>query len=168
MKLNDGERLITVMLAEVMEALKLNNEMDPKLVKSLAYDGDDWAIARKYPHLFRDETPVPPFVKETGDILWMWGIIDHGISKLTGAEADEAKGWHYNKFHGFDANNDKHYHIAHTMIEDLGEFAGQKALNSHNRSSLPRYQAMYEKFEGYINRHEANPLSFEALRDLCS
>lgn len=168
MQLSDGERLITVMLAEVMEALKLNNEIDPKLVKTLAYDGYDWAIARKYPHLFHGDDAPPPLVKETGDILWMWGIIDHGISKLTGAEAEEAKGWHYNKFHGFDGNNDKHYHIAHTMIEDLGEFGSQKALNSHTQTSLPRYRAMYEKFEGYINRREADPLSFEALRDLCS
>ncbi len=34
MKLTDGERLIVVMLAEVMEEMGLNREIDPALVKA--------------------------------------------------------------------------------------------------------------------------------------
>jgi uncharacterized protein len=170
MRMSDGERLIAVMLAEVMEALKLNNEIDPTLVKTLVINNDGWALKRKYSGLFTSEAPADHVVSETTNILWMWGIIEHSIAKLTGAEAAEAKGWHWAKFDGFDGNNDDHYGVAHTMIEDLEEFQDFKGrnLNSHTRSSLPRYLAMYEKFERYLNAGKASPLNIDALRDLCS
>ena len=75
MKLTDGERLIAVMLAEVMEALKLNREVDPALIKTLVCSGDDWAIKRKYSGIFNSGGPTAEEVSETTNILWMWGII---------------------------------------------------------------------------------------------
>lgn len=171
MNLTQGERLIIVMLSEVMEALKLNKEIDPTLVKTLAIDNDGWALQRKYHGLFESIAPSDEVVKETTDILWMFGIIESSIAKLTGDEAEAAKGWHYNKWHGFDANNDPHYGVARTMIETLGEFADSRKdgnINSHSQTSLPAYRAMYAKFEGYVNAGQAAPLSFEALRDICS
>lgn len=171
MKLTDGERLITVMLAEIMEAMKLNHELDPALVKSLVINNDGWALQRKYPGLFASEETPDAVVKETGDILWMFGIIESGIGKLTGAEAAEAETWHYNKWQGFDGNNDPHYGVARVMIEELGEFEHSRKgvnLNSHSQGTLPRYRSMYEKFYGYVQSGNAAPLSFEALRDICS
>jgi uncharacterized protein YfbU (UPF0304 family) len=169
-KLSDGERLIVVMLAEVMEELNLNREIDPSLVKTLAYGGDEWAIRRKYSGLFPTEAPTPDEVTETTNILWMWGIVEHSISKLTGEDAAEAATWHWTSFGGFDANHDRHYGIAHTMISTLGEFESLKdrPLNSHSQSSLPRYRTMYEKFDRYVHSSRASPLPFEALRDLCA
>ncbi|MGI9361687.1 MAG: hypothetical protein ACR2O7_09000 [Parasphingorhabdus sp.] len=70
--MSDGERLIVVMLAEVMEALKLNKEIDPKLVKSLVIDNDGWALRRKYSGIFDSERPSDEVVSETTNILWMW------------------------------------------------------------------------------------------------
>ncbi len=170
MNLTDGERLLAVMLAEMMEAMKLNNEIDPSLIKTLVCNGDDWAIKRKYSGIFASESPTDEQVTETTNILWMWGIVEHSLAELTGAQADEAKGWHWTSFGGFDGNNDDHYGIAHTMINELGEFQDFKdrGLNSHTQSSLPRYRAMYAKFDKYVNAGQASPLSFEALRDLCS
>lgn len=169
MKLTDGERLIAFMLAEVMEALKLDREIDPSLIKALL-GGDEWAIKRKYSGLFNNDVPEPGEVSETTNILWMWGIVEHSLSKLTGAEAEEARGWHWTSFGGFDANHDTHYGIAQTMINRLGEFEGfrDRALNSHSQSSLPRYRAMYAKFDGYVHSRRTSPLPFDALRDLCS
>lgn len=170
MQFSNGERLIVVMLAEVMEAMGLNQEIDPTLVKSLTISNDGWAIERKYSGIFDSKVPEPEDVKETSDILWMWGIIESSISKLTGANASEAAGWYNGKFKGFDGNNDDHYGIAHTLIEELGEFSSFKGrgLNSHTQSSLPRYQTMYAKFDGYVQAGQAAPLSMDALRDLCS
>lgn len=171
MQMSDGERLIVVMLAEVMETLKLNGQIDPKLVKSLAIDNNGWALKRTYPGIFESVSPSPEVVKETTNILWMWSIIEHSISKLTGTEANEVKNWHYTKWDGFDGNHDPHYGVARTMIVDLGEFQHSRNgvnLNSHSQSSLPRYRRMYEKFDSYIQTGKASPLSFEALRDLCS
>lgn len=171
MQLTDGERLIAVMLAEVMEALKLDRELDPALVKSLVINNDGWALRRKYSGIFHSEAPSDDEVKETTDILWMFGIIESSIDRLTGEQAEEAKGWHYNQWRGFDGNNDPHYGVARTMIEELGEFEQSRKgvnVNSHTQSSLPHYRSMYEKFDGYVRSSQAAPLSFDALRDICS
>lgn len=170
MEMSDGERLIVVMLADVMKALKLNDEIDPDLVQILTINNEGWAIKRKYSFLFSSEAASDDIVSETTNILWMWGIIEHGIRQLKGAEADEASGWHWTSFTGFDANHDDHYNVAYTLIEKLGEFqdfAGRD-LNSHSQASLPRYQDMYAKFDRYINAGRAAPLPFDALRDLCN
>ena len=165
MKMSDGERLIVVMLAEVMQGMKLNGKVDPALVETLACNGDDWAIKRMYSGFFKNEPGTLEQVTETANILWMWEIIEHSLAELTDAEADEAKGWHGTQFQGFDGNNDDHYGIAITLINKLGEFDSFKGhtLNSHSMTSLPHYQAMYEKFDKY--RH-AQPLSLDALRDV--
>ncbi len=170
MKLTDGERLITVMLSEVMEHLDLDGELDPSLIKKLVCGGDEWALKRKYSGIFGCEPPADGVVSETTDILWMWGIIESSIAKLEGAEAETAKGWHYTNFGGFDGNNDPHYGVAQTMVRELGEFAdfAHRDLNSHSQSSLPRYREMYGKFETYVHSGNAAPLSFEALTDICS
>lgn len=170
MKMSDGERLIVVMLAEVMQALKLKSEVDPALIEKLSCGGDDWAIKLKYSGIFADETPTQAEVTETSNILWMWEIIEHSLARLTGAEANEAKGWHGTQFLGFDGNNDTHFGIAQTMINDLDHFEEFKGrnLNSHSQTSLPRYQAMYQKFNTYIQSGDAAPLTFDALQDICN
>ena len=170
MKMSDGERLIVVMLAEIMQAMKLSGEIDPTLILNLAYDGDDWAIKRKYHGLFIDETPTKEQVSETTDILWMWGIIEHSLAKLTGREAEEAKGWRSTEFEGFDGNHDDHYGIAQTLIHSLGEFEDfkKRELNSHSQTSLQRYRAMYKKFDIYVRSDNASPLPFDALKDICN
>jgi len=171
MNLTDGERLIAVMLAEVMEALKLDRELDPALLKSLVINNDGWALRRKYSGIFEGKAPSDEVVKETTDILWMFGIIESSIDRLVGDEAEEAKGWHYNQWHGFDGNNDPHYGVARTMIEELGEFEQSRRginLNSHTQTSLPHYRRMYDKFYGYVLAGQAAPLPFDALRNVCA
>ncbi|WP_112384010.1 YfbU family protein [Sphingomonas carotinifaciens] len=171
MQMSDGERLIAIMLAEVMQELKIDRELDPKLVKTLVMDKDEWALRRVYPGIFDSEEPSDEVVKETGDILWMFSIIESSVGRLSGAAADEAKGWHYKQWRGFDGNNDPHYGVARTMIETLGEFSDSRKgvnLNSHTQSTLPRYRRMYEKFHAYVQASEASPLSVDALRDLCA
>lgn len=170
MKLSDGERLIVIMLAEVMEALKLNREVDPALLKTLACYGDDWAIKRKYSGIFGSEGPKQADVSETTDILWMWGIIEHSLRELAGPEAEQAQEWRWTQFSGFDGNNDAHHGIAHTMIRELGDFEEFKdrPLNSHSQTSLPRYRSMFKKFDGYVKADRASPLPFEALQDICN
>ena len=171
MKMTDGERLIAVMLAEVMEALQLNREIDPALVKTLVINNDGWALRRKCSGVFESEAPDDQVVEETTNILWMFGIIEHSVDKLSGDEAAEAETWPYRKWHGFDGNNDPHFGVARTMIVDLGEFQDSRKgvnLNSHSQSSLPRYRRMYGKFDQYVQAQQAAPLSFDALRDLCS
>jgi len=168
MKLTDGERLIVVMLAELMKEQKIGREIDPSLILTLAADGDDWAIKHKYHGLFGGESPADAEVSETINILSMWGIVEHSLRQLEGDEAKEAEGWHMTAFNGFDGNHDRHYSIASTLIRDLGDFEGfnGRDLNSHSQTTLPRYRQMYEKFDKYVKAGEASPLSFDALQDI--
>ena len=168
MKLSNAERLTITMLAEIMENMGLNQNIDPTLIRKLVQGGDEWAIERIYGGIFSGETPTEGVVKETGDILWMWSIIESSIGTLTGSEAAEAATWYNKEFHGFDGNNDTHYGVAHTMINEIGEFSNfhGRALNSHTQTSLPRYPEMYRKFDQYIKAGQAAPLTIDALRDL--
>lgn len=170
MKLTDGERLLAFMLADLMEGLKIQGELDPSLVKTLICHGDEWAIKRKYQGLFPDSETDPSIISETTDILWMWGIIEHAISNLTGAEAAEAAGWLHRQFTGFDANNDEHYGVAQTLVERLDEFTDFKgrALNSHSQTSLPRYRKMYAKFDEFLSQTHGGKLTMDMLRELCA
>lgn len=169
MKLTDGERLIVVMLADLMEGLKIDRELDPTLIKSLVCGGDEWAIKRKYSGMFPSEGPTEEVVSETTNILWMWDILEHRIADLDGEEAAEAAKWLRTKFAGFDGNNDPHYGVAQTLINDLGDFSHFKGrnLNSHSQATLPRYQQMYAKFDGHL-QNGGGELSVDALRDICN
>jgi hypothetical protein len=170
MELKDSERLIIFMLSEIMEAMNLNQEIDPSLIKTLITHGDDWAIKHTYPGIFPSESTDQETLKQTRDILWMWSLIEHGIANLQGAQAAEAATWHYSSFAGFDGNNDDHYGVAVTFIDVLGEFSDFKGreLNSHTQTTLPRYLRMYQKFDRYISAGQASPLGFDALKDLCN
>ena len=168
MQLSDGERLIVVILAEVMEAMKLNGEVEPSLIKRLAINRDDWAIAQRYHGIFDGESPSDGDVSETHNLLSMWSFIEYSLKELDGDEAKEAANFHHTSFSGFDGNNDRHYGIAHTMIEDLGlygEFKGRN-LNSHSQATLPRYRKMLPKYDAAMHGTMGEPLSFDALKDL--
>ncbi len=170
MQLKDSERLIVFMLAEIMDAMKLNNQVDPVLIRDLVSGADDWAIKRQYSGLFPTQSRSADVVSDTINILWMWGIIEDGIAQLQGAQAVAAANWQYKSFTGFDGNNDEHYGVAVTLIQKLGDFGSFKSrgLNSHTQSTLPRYLSMYQKFEGYVSAGQASPLNFTALQDLCN
>ena len=168
MQLSDGERLIVVMLAEVMEALKLNQELDPSLIKTLAYNHDDWAIEHTYHGLFDSEGPPEEVVKETHDILWMWQVLEDSISNLKGADATEAAGWHYNQFSGFDGNHDRHFGVTHTLVKTLGLYSQFKdrGFNSHSQATLPRYRQILQKFDAAMEGNHGEPLSMDKLREI--
>ncbi len=169
MQMTDGERLIVVMLAEVMEAMGLNGEIDPSMVKRLAINRDDWAIKTQYHGFLHDEGgPTEAEVAETHDILAMWSFIEYSIGELVGEEAKEAAGFRHTRFSGFDGNNDPHHGIAHTLINDLGRWTEFKdhPLNSHSMASIARYRAMLPKFETAMQTYGSNALPIDGLRKL--
>lgn len=170
MQLSDGERLIAVMLADVMESMGVNRDVDPTLVKRLLFNRDEWALTWEYPGIFDGESPTDEVIKETSDILSMWSFIEFSIGELKGEDAEAAKSLYPNKFPGFDANNDPHYGVAHTLINDLGrwsEFKG-RSLNSHTQSSLPRYRDMLPRYDAAMQGWIDGPLSLDVLRGILS
>ncbi|WP_444667191.1 YfbU family protein [Cereibacter changlensis] len=170
MKFSDGERLTIVMLSEIMQALKIEREIDPGLVKRLVCGGDDWAIKRKYPGIFSEDAPEEEHISETSRLLMMWRVIEEKLGELSGREADEAKGWPHTEFLGFDANHDPHYRVAQTLIQDLDDFEyfSGRPLNSHSQASLPNYRLMHEKFRLHRETDDTASLPFPVLKYICS
>jgi len=153
MELTDGERLILVMLADLQEALKVRGEVDPGFIKRAVINKDGWAIAMEYSGLFMSGD-LPPEVEETIDILAMFSHVESAIDNLDDPDRSRLQAHRNAKFAGFDGNNDSHYGHAHTLIRDMGRFSefDGRALNSHSRGSLPRYQDMYQRYQPVLSR----------------
>ena len=169
MELKPSERLIVLMLADVMKKLEINDGLDSVLVEKLVLSKAEWGLDWAYPSLFsgnEEEThPEADLVEETGDILSMWDIIETSIENHGDAVPEELRDNIRAKFRGFDGNNDRHYHIAHTIIYDLGAYERFKDrnLNSHSQATLPSYRAMLPRFNEAMVDWEDNGLSVENL-----
>ncbi len=132
------------------------------------FNRDEWALTWQYPGIFEGEEPPEDVIKETCDILDMWSFIEYSIRELEGEEAEEAAKFHHTKFSGFDGNNDRHYGVAHTLINDLGRWTEFKdhPMNSHSRATLSRYRTMLPKYKAAMEGWIDGPLPLEKLRDL--
>ncbi|MCD8497657.1 MAG: hypothetical protein LRZ85_05960 [Alphaproteobacteria bacterium] len=51
-KLDDGSKLILVMLSELYEKMNVKGEIEPSFIKSVIYDGQYWALKWQYPGIF--------------------------------------------------------------------------------------------------------------------
>jgi uncharacterized protein YfbU (UPF0304 family) len=154
--LSNGEKLITVMLADVMKGLKIKSETNTDFVKNVIYGGHYWALGWEMPGLFHDHIDKRSRVSFVVDVLDMWSFLEEAFHKLSDddkarlAKAADPFGNHV-QFPGFDGNNESEYmSIARFLIEDLNRFSRFKDrsddLNSHH-ATLEKYGNMYRAFE---------------------
>nr|WP_198148633.1 YfbU family protein [Sphingomonas sp. Y57] len=163
MTISTGERLIAVMLSDIMTHLKIQGDIDPALAKTLLCNKDTWALEWEYSSIFNKEPgPSQAVIDETADIMTMWSVIEASVQNLSGPDQIEAKKLRW-QFDGFDGNHDPHFGVAHTLVNDLNrfsEFTG-RSLNSHSSTSLSRYRVMKPKFD-----HEMS--GFTGILDLAA
>ena len=148
MKLSDGEKLIAMMLADLMQAGKVRGEIDPDFVIETVAGNHLWALKDRYPGLFSDEEPDDEVVNETFDILDMARVIESSIERLDDSEKAEISENDRQVFIGFDGNHDPHIGVARMAIEKLHkwqEFA-ERPLNCHH-TILPRYHRQLDVFQ---------------------
>ena len=139
--LSDGEKLITLMLTDVIEKLGIETETNIALVRNVIYGGHYWALGWEMPGIFHGHVDKRSRVSFVVDVLDMWHLIEEAFERLT----DEGKkrlaedagpfGTHV-QFPGFDGNNESEYlGIARFLIEDLQRFSrfrtDHRDLNSH-------------------------------------
>lgn len=149
MKITDGEKLIAIMLADLLEASEVDGEVEPKFVREAITSGHLWALKWKYPGIFHGEEDTDEEVSETADILDMCRVVENSIHELNDTERDTIPERDREVFYGFDGNNEPHYGIASMFIETMGrwdEFAG-RPLNSH-MPTLDRYRRMKAVYDG--------------------
>ena len=148
--ISKGEKLILASLNNIVGELNLKNsktELD-FVVKSMSR-GHSWAIDWDHEWLNHEDTSYER-VKETVDILSMWDYLAYvykNLSKEDQGAVDKVNRFKWNKFPGFDGNNEEHYGIARFLIEEMQRFTNfdPKNINSHT-PMVHRYLEMYSEF----------------------
>jgi uncharacterized protein len=153
-KMSDGEKLIAIMLADLLQAQGVQGELNPEFVKEAICGNDLWALKWEYSGLFHDEGPDEETVRETADILTMCSFVEYSINQLAPEELEQIPEDDRQVFVGFDGNHDDHFGVAIMFIQKMKrwqEFA-DRGLNSHSMV-LPNYRRMYPVFKSFGIRH---------------
>lgn len=154
--LSDGEKLIAVMLGDLIKKLGIEVEINVDLVQKVIYGGHYWALGWEMPGIFHGHADKQSRVRFVVDVLDMWSFLEEAFETLS----DDDKTWlqkeadpfgKHVRFHGFDGNNESEYlGIARFLVEDLERFSrfreGHRDLNSHS-PTLERYGRMFRAFE---------------------
>jgi hypothetical protein len=152
-KMTQSERLLGVMLAELMETIGTKGEIDPTFVKRMLINHDDWALEYRY-HGFlnREEPPAAAVVEETGSIMMMMSHIERSVEELKAQGGADLSESYALKFRGFDGNNDDHHGVAHTLVHELDRFGEfhDRALNSHSMATLQTYRRIMPVYNGIM------------------
>lgn len=147
MELTHGEKLIALMLADLLKPAQKPSGIDADFVAECISSDELWALSWKYEALAVDSASNPPEVEETLLILDMCAKVEGSLTNLS--KADRHKLGAVHAFVGFDANNEaSHYSVAKTLITRLDrypEFAG-RPLNKH-APSLDKYERMLKAYE---------------------
>lgn len=154
--LSDGEKLIAVMLSDLIKKLGVEVDTDVDLVQKVIYGGHYWALGWEMPGIFHGHADKQARVGFVVDVLEMWSFLEEAFEELS----DEDKAWlakeadplgKHVTFTGFDGNNEgEHMSIARFLVDDLQRFSrfreGHRDLNSHH-PTLETYGRMVRAFE---------------------
>lgn len=151
---SDGEKMIVLMLCDLMKHLKVRGDTNPDFLQSVIFGGHYWGLKWDLTGVFHGHVDKPEVVREVGNMLDMWSFIEFGYAKLSQKEKERVEkeappfGKHV-KFSGFDGNYEsEHLSVAGFFIKDMGRFSNFKGrdLNSH-APLLPAYRRMYRLFK---------------------
>ena len=152
-RINDGEKLILMMLCNLYKHQEVDSDI-PEFVSKTIHGGHYWALEQEYSGLFHGHVDSPRVVSEVFDVLDMWSFIERGYAKLSEkdkkrVESEAAPLGNDVTFRGFDGNNESdHYSVALFLINDMGRFNcfKDRDLNSHF-PSINDYRRMLAVFE---------------------
>jgi len=171
--LTNPEKLILTMLAEIHEALSIENGIDHKLLKEAIYSDNTWALTWEMPGIIGggQKEQNPPEVDEVVEILGMWRFLEDSYDMLGPEDKKkvetEAKPFGSRvRFSGFDGNNEgRMMSIASFLVEEMGRFSRFKGrdMNSHGNPPLDAYRRMVDVFEPTVH---ADPLNAEQIIEI--
>lgn len=155
-KLSDGEKLIALMVADLIKGLGVKSETRPDFIQNVIYGGHYWALNWEMSGVFHGHADQRNRVRFVVDVLDMWTFLEVGFEALSDSDKErlaiecEPFG-KVVRFPGFDGNEEsEHFSIAHFLINDLGRFSrfreDSRSLNSHS-STLEKYGKMFRVFE---------------------
>lgn len=153
MELRPAEKLILLMLADVMEHSKTDGDIDPAFVRKVVNDDHAWAINWQYPSL-EEGAENPSDVEEVISILNAWRMINQGFSASDKAEFLRATGrTKIPAFEGFDGNNEsREMSIANFLVDELGRFDEFKGkINNTHAPTLERYREIASRVKPIVS-----------------
>jgi uncharacterized protein YfbU (UPF0304 family) len=153
-KINDGERLILMMLRDMYKTLKVKGDIDPEFVADAIWGGHYWGLEWQYTGLFHGHEDSRANLSEVVNILDMWSFLEEAYEKMSVDERNRLEkevgplGKDI-KFWGFDGNNEsERLGIARFLIEKMERFTRFKGrdLNSHmpTTAAYDRMSAIFE------------------------
>tara|TARA_B100002003_G_scaffold224593_1_gene230039 strand:+ start:1117 stop:1650 length:534 start_codon:yes stop_codon:yes gene_type:complete len=156
MKLTDGEKIIIAMLADIQKKVGGGEDTNTDFIMEAISGGHLWSLKWDMPGLLHDHEDDEDVVKETCDILDMWGFIELSFKDLPEDEKATIRADNYNhdpQFFGFDGNHEPHFGVAQHLIETMGRFSDFKGryLNSHS-ARVESYREMFERFRPIRDR----------------
>jgi uncharacterized protein len=152
--LGNGERLMVLMLCQLIKHLKVKTDFDPAFLEDVIYGGHYWGLDFEYSGLFHSHVDSEVVVSEVVDILDMWSFLERGFAALSKKDkervAAEAKPFGEQvRFAGFDGNEEREYvGVARFFIDKLNRFTDFKGreLNAHMRT-IDTHRRMLSVFE---------------------
>lgn len=156
-KLDDGSKLVILMLGELFKQLKLKTQIDPDFLAEVIYGGHYWALDWEYSGIFHHHEDGAATVSEVVDVMDMWTFLEEGFERLSKEDQDRVAEattlGKYVVFSGFDGNNESsHVHVAQFLVDKLGRFTRfhGRELNSH-MPTLDAYRRMLVVFSPIRN-----------------
>ena len=140
-KIDNGDRLVIMMLRDIQKALKLKHtEIDPDFVAEAIWGGHYWALDWQYPGLFHEHFDRREAVHEVVNTLDMWSLIENSYENFSAddkkrVEARVGTSGRNPRFPGFDGNYETEYmSIAQFLVEKMDRFQSFKGrdFNSHH------------------------------------
>ena len=175
--LSDGEKLIAMMLSELIKKLGLEIDTNVDLVEKVIVGGHYWALGWEMPGIFHGHADKQSRVRFVVDVLDMWSFMEEAFEALSqeGRARLAAEAELFGKkvqFPGFDGNNEsEHLNIARFLINDLERFSrfreGDRDLNSHF-PMLDAYGQMLRVFQPIRRTLIGRGMSADELIDVLS
>lgn len=166
MKMSDGEKLVAMMLTDLLKRIGGEGEIDPDFVAEAITSGHLWALKREYSGVFSVDETDDAVVSQVHAILGMSRAVEHSIDNLKPEERDTIPADALQIFVGFDGNYETdHYSTAQFMVEKLGMYEELKArqMNSH-APMLPTYERQLRAYNHV--KGGAGPLSLENIKTI--
>ena len=160
--LSDGEKLITLMLTDIMKGLKTQSDIEPDFVSDAIHGGHLWALKHRYSGIFHGSDSDEELSRRVGKILSMCSFVEYSINALPPAERDEIPAVDRKVFVGFDGNGEDEFSVAKFMVEKMGyfeEFKGRE-FNSH-MPTVDRYERMVEAWD---HVRGSGPLNLDQIK----
>jgi uncharacterized protein len=151
---SDGEKMITLMLCDLLKSLNTEVGIEPDLVEEAIHGGHYWALPYQYPGIYHNHVDQNSTVKEALDILSLWDAIEFSYGRLSPDDKErirkEAEPFGDDvKFLGFDGNHEsEHLGVASFFVHKMGRFGifnDGRSFNSH-MPTLDSYRRMLSIF----------------------